>query len=72
MDTAARVLILSGIAVTVAGLALLAAVRLGLERLPGDVGFDRGNVHVAIPLATSIVLSIVLTLALNVAIRIWR
>jgi hypothetical protein len=65
-------MVLAGLAIALAGATLWAAARLGLGRLPGDVVIDRGNVHVAIPIVTSIVISIILTIALNVVIRLWR
>jgi len=48
----------------VAGIALVAAGRLGLGRLPGDLVYKRGNFTFYFPLMTSIVLSIVLSLLL--------
>lgn len=72
MDAVARSLVLGGIALTFIGLALLAAARLGLGRLPGDIVIERGNFTFALLLGTSLLLSIVLTLVLNVALRLWR
>lgn len=73
MDAVARLLVLGGIALTVIGLALLAASRLGLGgRRPGDIVIERGNFTFALLLGTSLLLSIVLTLVLNIALRLWR
>ncbi len=58
----ARLLILLGIALVAAGLAWLAAERLGLGRLPGDFAFERGNTRISLPLGTSLLISAALTL----------
>ncbi|BDV35696.1 DUF2905 domain-containing protein [Methylocystis iwaonis] len=57
-----RLLILVGIVLIALGLLWLAAERLGLGRLPGDIVFERGNLRVYIPLATSLLLSVILSL----------
>ena len=54
-------LIILGAILVVAGLALTAAERFGLGRLPGDVVVRRGNFTFYFPLMTSILLSIALT-----------
>ena len=72
MDVAARVMIIGGALMLAMGFALLAAARLGLGRLPGDILYEGKNVYIAIPIATSILLSIVLTIALNIFIRVWK
>jgi len=43
--------------------------RLGLERLPGDLVFRRGNFTAYFPLGLMILLSIVGTVVLNVLLR---
>src|SRR5581483_9473557 len=72
MEQVARYMVLAGVVLAVAGLALWAGARLGLGRLPGDIVIDRGNVKFAFPIVTSIILSIVLTVVLNVVVRTWR
>lgn len=57
-----KFLILAGIVLTAIGLAWLAGERLGLGRLPGDFVFERGNLRIYFPLATSILISVVLSL----------
>jgi DUF2905 family protein len=60
-----RVLILLGLVITLAGVALVFAGRVpGLGRLPGDVQVQRGNWTFYLPLGTSLVLSLLLTLIL--------
>ena len=43
--------------------------RLGLDRLPGDLLFRRGNFTVYAPIGLMIVVSIVLTVLLNLFLR---
>ncbi len=43
--------------------------RLGLERLPGDLVFRRGNFTVYFPIGLMILLSVVGTIVLNVLLR---
>lgn len=56
-----RMLILLGAVLVVVGLAVTAAGRMGLGKLPGDIVYRRGNFTVYFPIVTSIVLSIVLS-----------
>lgn len=72
MENLPRLLIFAGVALVLAGIVVWGAMRVGLGRLLGDVVFDRGSVHVAFPIVTSIVVSIVLTIVLNIAVRVWR
>ncbi len=72
MDQLARLLIVFGAVVVLAGLALLVLGRIPfLGRLPGDFTFTSGGLTCIFPLATSIILSIVLTLLLNLALRLF-
>ncbi len=57
-----RILIVAGAVLLVAGLAWPWLARIGLGRLPGDIVINRENVHIYIPLATSLLVSVVLTL----------
>ena len=43
--------------------------RLGLDRLPGDLVFRRGNLTVYLPIGLMILLSVVGTVVLNVLLR---
>jgi hypothetical protein len=56
-----KVLILIGAVLAAAGLIWLAAARLGLGSLPGDITIERGNFRLYLPLATSLLISIVLS-----------
>jgi hypothetical protein len=57
-----RLLIVLGAVTLAAGLLWPWLSRLGLGRLPGDIAITRGNLHIYIPLATSLLISVVLTL----------
>jgi hypothetical protein len=54
--------VILGVAFLVAGVAWPWLARLPFGRLPGDIAIYRQNVHIYIPLATSLVVSVVLTL----------
>ncbi len=58
----AKALIVLGAVLVAAGLAWLAAGRLGLGHLPGDILIERGNFRLYLPLGTSLLISAVLTL----------
>lgn len=62
MNELARMLIIGGIALLVAGGLLFLFSRLGVGRLPGDVVMRRGNFTFYFPLMTSILLSVILSL----------
>jgi hypothetical protein len=55
-----RLLILGGLVMVVAGLAMTYGLPLG--RLPGDFTFKRGGVSIYVPLASCILVSVLLTL----------
>ncbi|CAF0693498.1 putative Uncharacterized membrane protein YrzS [Candidatus Methylacidithermus pantelleriae] len=60
-----RFLILTGIALVVAGLVLSSGFGRGwLGRLPGDIRIEKGNFSFYFPLATCLLLSFLLTVAL--------
>lgn len=57
-----RILIVFGAVLLLAGLFWPFLSRIGLGRLPGDIVIQRGNLHVYIPLVTSLLVSVVVTL----------
>jgi hypothetical protein len=57
-----RLLVILGVTLLVAGALWPWLARLPFGRLPGDIAIHRQNVHIYIPLATSLVVSVVLTL----------
>ncbi len=63
--------LLVGVAVVllvIGGIFLLLS-RFGLDRLPGDLVFRRGNLTVYAPIGLMILVSVVLTIVLNVFLR---
>jgi hypothetical protein len=64
-----RILIGVAIVLLVLGGLFLVLGRLGIDRLPGDLVFRRGNVTVYFPIALMILLSIVGTILLNLFFR---
>lgn len=60
----ARILIIAGAILLLAGLLWPYIGKLGLGRLPGDIVFSRGQMTFYFPIVTSIVLSIVLSAVL--------
>jgi hypothetical protein len=64
-----KLLIGGAIVLLVVGGLFLVLGRLGLDRLPGDLVFKRGNVTVYFPIGLMILLSIVGTILLNLFLR---
>jgi hypothetical protein len=57
-----RALIVIGIGVLATGIFWPWVSRLPFGRLPGDIAIHRENLHIYIPIATSLLVSVVLTL----------
>ena len=74
MPNLAKLLIVIGAVLVVAGLAvtLLARTNLPLGRLPGDIVYRGKNTTFYFPLATSLLVSVVLSLVLYVVSRLSR
>ncbi len=72
LDAIARLLVILGVILILAGGAVWLAARfnLPLGRLPGDILVQRGNFTCAFPVVTMILLSIVLTVILNIIVRL--
>lgn len=69
MEALAKTLLIVAAAIGVLGLALLAAAKLGLHRLPGDIVIGRGRFGLYAPVGLMIALSLVLTIVLNLISR---
>lgn len=69
-----RLLIILGLLLVAAGLAVIALQRIGLPigRLPGDMTFRGRNVTIFAPLGTSLLVSVLLTLVLLLIARFRR
>ena len=64
-----KLLIGGAIVLLVLGGLFLLLGRFGLDRLPGDLVFKRGNVTVYLPIGLMILVSIVATILLNLFFR---
>ena len=69
MEALAKTLLIVAAAIGVLGLALLAAAKLGMHRLPGDIVIRRGRFGLYAPVGLMIALSLVLTIVLNLISR---
>jgi hypothetical protein len=69
LEAIGKLLIGGAIVLLVVGGLFLLLGRFGLDRLPGDLVFRRGNVTVYLPIGLMILLSIVGTLLLNLFLR---
>ena len=64
-----KLLIGGALVLLVLGVILLLLGRFGLDRLPGDFVFRRGNLTIYAPIGLMILVSIVLTILLNLFFR---
>jgi hypothetical protein len=64
-----KMLLIGGLVLAACGVLLIAAERLGLGRLPGDLVWKRRNTTVYFPWVTSLLLSVILTVLLNIFLR---
>lgn len=64
-----RLLIGGALVLLVLGVLFLLLGRLGIDRLPGDFVFRRGNLTVYFPIGVMILVSIVGTILLNLFLR---
>jgi multisubunit Na+/H+ antiporter MnhG subunit len=69
LDGLGKLLIGGAIVLLVLGGLFLLLGRLGLDRLPGDLVFKRGNATFYLPIGLMILLSVVGTIVLNLVFR---
>jgi hypothetical protein len=69
LESIGRLLIGGAVLLLVLGGLFLLLGRLGLDRLPGDLVFRRGNLTFYFPIGLMILLSVVGTLLLNLFLR---
>jgi hypothetical protein len=69
LEGIARILIGGAVVLLVVGGIMLLLSRFGLDRLPGDLVFRRGNATVYLPIGLMILISIVGTILLNIFLR---
>jgi hypothetical protein len=65
METLGKGLVAIGLLIVVLGAGLLLAAKLGIQRIPGDIVWRKGNFTLYAPLGLMIVVSILLTIILN-------
>ena len=59
-----KLLIITGIAITAAGILTIALGKTGIFNLPGDIRLEGKNWKIYFPIASSIIISAILTLTL--------
>ena len=69
METAGKVLLISGIVLAAVGLGALGLAKLGVDRLPATLSWKSDNVTVFVPIGLILFLSIVGTIVVNVFLR---
>ncbi len=69
MEGIGKLLIGGAVVLLVLGVIFLLLSRFGLDRLPGDLIFRRGNLTIYAPIGLMILVSIVLTILLNLFFR---
>ena len=60
-----KILVTAGVIISVLGLIFMAADKLPLGRLPGDLNFGRDGFQIFIPISTCLLISVVITLIVN-------
>ena len=69
LDGLGKLLIGGAIVLLVIGALFLFLSRLGMDRLPGDLVFRRGNATLYFPIGLMILISVVGTIVLNLVFR---
>ena len=69
METAGKVLLVSGAVLAIVGLGALGLAKLGVDRIPGTLSWKSDNVTVFVPIGLTLVVSILATILLNIFLR---
>ncbi len=69
LESLGRILIGGAVMLLILGGLFLLLGRLGIDRLPGDIVWRRGNFTIYAPIGVMIFISVVLTILLNVLFR---
>lgn len=69
LESIGKLLIGGAVVLIVLGAIFLLLSRFGLDRLPGDLVFRRGNFTVYVPIGLMILVSVVGTVLLNIFLR---
>jgi hypothetical protein len=65
-------LVIAGLILVLAGLAVMVGGKFGLGRLPGDIRYESNGTRIYFPITTMILLSVLLSLVLWVIGKIRR
>ena len=71
MLSLAKILMLGGACLLLAGGLLWLGARFFPGGVPGDLSFRRGNTSIYLPIVSSIVISIIATIVLNIVARLF-
>ena len=72
MDRSIGLLVIfGGVFITIVGLLIFSGGLSWFGRLPGDIRYESGNVHVYIPVVSMLLISLALTLILNLLRRFF-
>jgi len=69
LESIGKLFVAGAVVLLVLGGLFLLLGRLGVERIPGDLVFRRGNLTVYFPLGLMILLSVIGTIVLNIVFR---
>jgi hypothetical protein len=69
LENIGKLLIGGAVVLLLLGVLYLLLGRIGLDRLPGDLVFRRGNLTLYFPIGLMILLSVVGTIVLNIVFR---
>jgi multisubunit Na+/H+ antiporter MnhG subunit len=69
LENIGKLLIGGAVVLLLLGVLFVLLGRFGLDRLPGDLVFRRGNVTIYFPIGLMILLSVVGTIVLNILFR---
>ena len=72
MNSAAKLLMISGALLFISGAALYLLSRTGVPfgKLPGDISYEGRNFKVFVPITSMIIVSLLLTLLINIISRL--
>ena len=70
--SAGILMVVVGVVLVAAGLAVMAGLFDWFGRLPGDIRIERDSTRVYIPITSMIIVSIVLSLIVQIVIRFFR
>lgn len=65
-----KIIIISGITITIIGIIIYSLDKLGLSNLPGNFYYKKGNFSFFFPLTYSIIASIILSIIIYIISRI--